>query len=308
MAVSSPTIQPVSFVALVIMGSMWGLQFSMLKFAALSDLGDINILMATLVLLAVVFSGYVLVKGDPVRLSRDWLVFLFIIALLGYIIPLGVTLLVAPHITVGALSFVACLAPVVTILLALITRSESVSRSRKLALLLGIASVFLVLWPELQLPELGTTGWMFIALGIPLAYGIEPILVDTRWPKDMTSSQLVAGEAIAAVIIMLPIFLLQEDISIFEIEMHAEVWPLIIFVCAGVVETILYFYLIKTTGGVFVSFGTFVSLIAGVAWGMLLFSERHDLYVWSAIMFLLGALFLASKGQAVSKAAMSRSS
>ena len=289
------------------MGSMWGLQFSMLKFAALSELGEINILMATLLLLAIVFSGYVFVKGDPIRFSREWFVFLLVIALLGYVIPLGVTLFVAPHITVGALSLVACLAPVVTILLALVTRSETVSRSRKLALLLGLTSVILVLWPELQLPEFGATGWMLVALGIPLAYGIEPILVDTRWPKDMTSSQLVAGEAIAAVIIMLPIYLQQDDTSLFALEMGVSAWPVIVFVMAGVVETLLYFYLIKTTGGVFVSFGTFVSLIAGVAWGMVLFSERHGILVWLAVVFLLGALLLAGKGHEVSKSAADRS-
>ena len=288
------------------MGSMWGLQFSMLKFAALSEVGEINILMATLLLLALVFSGYVVVKREPIRVSRDWFVFLFIIALLGYVIPLGVTLFVAPHITVGTLSFVACLAPVVTILLALVTRSEPVSRSRKLALLLGLTSVILVLWPQLQLPEFGTAGWILIALGIPLAYGIEPILVDTRWPEDMTSSQLIAGEAIVATIIMLPIYLQQEDTRLLVTEMGAAAWPLIIFVFAGVVETLLYFHLIKTTGGVFVSFGTFVSLIAGVAWGMVLFSERHDILVWLAVALLLGALLLAAKGQLASDAAIKR--
>ena len=278
----------------------------MLKFAALSDLGEVNLLMATLVLLALVFSGYVVAKGEPLRFSSGWIVFLLFIALLGYVIPLGITLIVAPHITVGALSLVACLAPVVTILLALMLRSEPVSRSRKFALLLGLASVMLVLWPELRLPELGTTGWMLLALGIPLVYGIEPVIVDTRWPKDMTSSQLIAGEAIAAVIIMLPVYLMQENSSLFEIKFSAAAWPLVIFVIASVVETMLYFYLIKTTGGVFVSFGTFVSLVAGVAWGMVLFSERHNMYVWLAIAFLLSALFLASKGQEVSKAAASR--
>ncbi|MGI9316166.1 MAG: DMT family transporter [bacterium] len=293
---------------MVVMGSMWGLQFSMLKFAALSGLGEINLLMVTLVLLALVFSGYVILKGESLRYSREWVLFLFVIAFLGYVAPLGVTLFVAPHITVGALSMIACLAPVVTILLALLYRSEPVSRARKIALLLGLISVMLILWPELQLPELGSTGWMLAALGIPLAYGIEPILVDTRWPRGMTSSQLVAGEAIAAVIIILPLFLMQDDPIHFDISRSTAAWPLVVFVLAGIVETLLYFQLIKTTGGVFVSFGTFVSLIAGVTWGMLLFSERHGIYVWLAILFLLGALYLACKGLRASEAAQKRNS
>lgn len=289
------------------MGAMWGLQFSMLKFAALSGAGEINLLMLTLVLLAVLFSGYALIKREPIHFSRDWVLFLIVIAFLGYVAPLGATLFVAPHITVGALSLIACLAPVVTILLALLYRSEPVSRGRKLALLLGLISILLLLWPELQLPGLGDSGWMLIALIIPLVYGIEPVFVDTRWPVGMTSAQLIAGEAIAAVILILPVFLFQDNpITLHSLNTDA-LWPLIVFTLAGIVETTLYFHLIKTTGGVFVSFGTFISLFAGVAWGVLLFSERHGIYVWLAILFLLGALYLASREQQVSHAAQKRS-
>ena len=288
------------------MGSMWGLQFSMLKFAALSGAGEINLLMLTLVLLALVFTGYVLIRGGRIRFSARWILFLVVIAFLGYVLPLGATLFVAPHIAIGTLSLLACLAPVVTILLALVLRSEPVPRARKIALALGLLSILLILGPELRLPGLGSAFWIFVALSIPLAYGIEPVFVDLRWPDDMTSPQLIAGEAIAAVLLILPIFLSQDGPIRLDVFDRDAVLPLIVFAAAGVVETLLYFYLIKTTGGVFVSFGTFVSLFAGVAWGMLLFSERHGLNVWLAILFLCGALFLASKEQQVSKAAQQR--
>ena len=54
----------------------------------------------------------------------------------------------------------------------------------------------------------------------------------------------------------------------------------------------MYFWLIRTTGGVLVSFGTFVSLFAGIGWGMAIFSESHGPAVWVAVLVLVGALAL----------------
>lgn len=287
--------RPTDLMALLVMGSMWGLQFSMLKFAALSGAGEINLLMITLVLLSVVFGGYVLLKGEKLVFSGSWVVFLFVIALFGYVLPLGATLFVAPHISVGVLSLVACLAPVITILIALLFRTEPVSLPRKLAVLLGLCSILLILLPELQLPAQGAAGWIILALVIPIAYGIEPVYVHAHWPENMSSAQLIAGEAIAGALMIFPIFLFQNQPLQLNLIGSAAIWPLLVFTAAGIVETLLYFHLIKTTGGVFVSFGTFVSLTAGVGWGMLLFSEQHGIYVWLAVLFLVPALYLACK-------------
>ncbi len=287
------TVKPL--LSLIVMGAMWGLQFSMLKFAALSDTGLIDLLMWTLMGLAVVFSLYVWIVGDSLRFPARWMPFLLVTALLGYVVPLGLTLGVAPHISVGTLSMIACLAPIMTVVTALIFRTESVSSTRILAIALGLVSVLLMLWPEWQSPGWGAMGWMIIALGIALVYGIEPVYVQARWPTGMSAPQLIAGEAIAAIILLLPLFLWQgSPFRLFSVG-HDALWPLSIFAAAGMVETVLYFHLIRTAGGVFVSFGTFISLFAGIAWGMLLFSERHGVFVWLAVVFLVGALTLSCR-------------
>ena len=61
----------------------------------------------------------------------------------------------------------------------------------------------------------------------------------------------------------------------------------------SVVESVLYFYLISKTGGVFVTFAGFVSLFAGIGWGVLLFAESHGAMVWFAVGLLCVSLFLA---------------
>ena len=287
----------VNLAALLVMGTMWGLQFSMLKFASLTGAGEIDLLLVTLVFLVVVFSAYVRIRGESLRLPLRWLPFLVVIALVGYVVPLGVTLWVAPHVSVGILSLVACLAPVVTVGLALSFRTEKVSMRRALAVLFGLASVLLILWSELQLPDMGAARWIGASMLITLAYGFEPVYVHARWPRGMSSPQLIAGEAIMAVLLVLPIWLVMGrpfDTGLIRTE---AIWPLAIFSMAGVLETLLYFYLIRRAGGVFVSFGTFVSLFAGIAWGALLFSEHHGAHVWLAVLLLVIALTLSLRGQ-----------
>ena len=63
-----------------------------------------------------------------------------------------------------------------------------------------------------------------------------------------------------------------------------------LFVLAGLIEIVLYFYIIQHTGAVLINFGFFISLFSGIAWGMLIFDEQHGAAVWGAVAVLLGAL------------------
>ena len=42
------------------------------------------------------------------------------------------------------------------------------------------------------------------------------------------------------------------------------------------------------------SFATFVSLLAGIGWGILLFAETHAAWLWLAVAVLVGALVMVS--------------
>jgi len=135
---------------------------------------------------------------------------------------------------------------------------------------------------------------MVIALVVPLCYGIEPIYIAANWPRGFTALQAVTGETLFAAVMMMPIFLLFGDPLGSNVLWSSAELAILVFVAAGVIESLLYFYLIQKTGGVFVSFGTFISLFAGIAWGIVLFSEVHDSIVWLAVGALCLALALAS--------------
>ena len=279
-------------IVLLLMGTIWGLQFAMLKLAVESGRSELNVLLMALVLISVVYAILVALRGRAIRFTRENLVFFVIIAILGYILPMGATLYAAPHLPAGIITLFASLSPIATFAVAIGLRTEPVSRIRIGAMLLGCVSALLVLAPQAELPGYGALVWMLLVLIVPLTYGVESIYVAARWPKGLGVLELGLGEAIVAAILTLPLFFVFGDPASFGIGFSVADLAIVVFVLCGVFEILMYFWLIRTTGGVLVTFGTFVALFAGIAWGMAIFSERHGPLVWLAVLFLVGALAL----------------
>jgi len=285
-----------SFLALtllVIMGTFWGLQFAMLKLAASGGHSELTVLMVALVLLSLVFFAITMLKGHRFRLARHMVPFFVITSILGYVVPLLATLHAAPHLSAGVLVMLASLSPVAAIATALAWRSERVTVVRMAAVALAIVSIGMIFWPELTLPGLGDANWMLLALVVPLTYGFESVYIARFWPDGLSPLEAVTGESIIATLLMLPVFLLYGDPVPSAWTWGPAETGIAVFVAAGVIESLIYFYLIRQTGGVFVNFGTFVALFAGIAWGMVLFGETHPATVWLAVVVLVVALWLA---------------
>ena len=167
-------------------------------------------------------------------------------------------------------------------------------RITRVALLLGCVATALVLLPQTELPNYGLLPWMLLALVIPFCYGIESVYIDVNWPQGLDVLQVGFGEAVMAAILLVPLMLLRGDPLLFDWQWNPGSIAILVFAACGVIEVIMYFWLIKTTGGVLVSFATFVSLFAGIGWGIVLFGERHGHWLWLAVATLVSALTLVS--------------
>jgi drug/metabolite transporter (DMT)-like permease len=289
---ASRPVAPHHLAALLVMGSIWGLQFAMLKLAAQGGYSELTALTVALSLIAVVFVAAMALRGAFFLPSRPMVFFLIFTALLGYVLPMAVVLFAAPHIPAGVMALVASFTPLVTVTLAFLLKSEAVSGRRLLAVGLSAVSVILLLLPELRLPDAGKLEWLLIAFLVPLMFGYESIYIDQHWPTGMDTFQVVTAQVVCAAAMVLPLYLLFGEPVSFD-----PAWPdaqtgVAVFALIGVVEVILYFYLIKQTGGVLVSFGSIISLFAGVFWGMIIFSETHGGAIWAAILMLAVAIAL----------------
>ncbi|MBS36160.1 MAG: hypothetical protein CMO26_09575 [Thiotrichales bacterium] len=282
----------IPLVALAAMGLIWGLQFSMLKLAVQAGYPELHVLAAALILITGIYVVLVVIKRRRFKLTRQRLVFFGLTAIMGYLIPMSATLYAAPYVPAGVLVLMASLSPAFSCATALLLRSETVSRLRALAMVLGTVAALMVLLPEAELPGHGALPWLLLALLIPLCYGIEPIYVSARWPEGLDVLQVGLGEAAAAAGLMVPILLVFGEPGTMTWGLGVAELAIAVFVIGGVFEVFLYFYLVRVTGGVLVNFGAFISLFAGIGWGMLIFAERHAVSVWLAVLVLVASLVL----------------
>lgn len=280
--------------AVIVQGTAWGAQFAMLKLAAEGGYGELTVLVIAMFLVSASYFVVLLVRRSPFRLTAKSIEFFAITGLLGYALPLAAVLYAAPHLPAGVITLIVCFTPMVSIVVALLARTERVSRTRLVAVALGMAAAVMVLAPQLSLPGMGVLEWMLLVGFVPLCYGIESIYVDRRWPEGFDIWQVGFGEAAAALILVAPLLVVA-----------GEPWPglawttaeigIVLFSLIGLVEILLYFWLINRTGGVLVNFSVFAALFAGIAWGMIIFGERHDMLVWGAAAVLLAAMALLSR-------------
>ncbi len=276
---------------LLVQGTAWGAQFAMLKLAMEGGYDEVTVLFIALFVVSVCYFVILVARRSLFRLNVEILVFLFVTGLLGYVIPLLAVLYAAPYLPAGIMTMIACLTPVVTVVVALLLRTEKVSRARVAAVVLGVVAAFLVVVPELSLPGLGTVPWMVLVGLVPLCYGVESIYVSARWPASLDAWQVGFGEAAAAAVLVLPLVVLFGD-SPPSLQWSVAELGIALFVLLALVEIVLYFYIIQNTGGVLVNFGLLVALFAGIGWGIAMFGEDHDAMVWGAAVVMLGSLGL----------------
>lgn len=289
-----PVVRPLSILILVAMGTTWGLQVAMLKLALEAGYLETQVMLCVLMLVALAYLGILTLRGNLYRFTRQHLGFFAITAVLGYLVPMAATLYAARALTAGMLALLISLAPLFTFAAAALFRTEKISALRLLAMLLGIVAATIVLLPQTDLPDYGLLPWILLALLIPFCYGVESVYIDVKWPQGLDVLQVGFGEAVMAAILIVPLMLIRGEPLWFDWQWNPGSYAILIFAAGGVIEVVMYFWLIKTTGGVLVSFATFVSLFAGIGWGMLLFAESHPHWLWLAVSVLVVALLLVS--------------
>ncbi|MEM7194213.1 MAG: DMT family transporter [Pseudomonadota bacterium] len=286
-------------VLLLVVGTAWGFQFSMLKTTANHNIPEIGVLFVSLFLLSTFFIGVIVVAKLSYKPRGRHILYFFIGSILGYVIPIGVTLYVADLLSAGMLALIASMTPVVTVVIVLILRTENVSGNRLWAIALGMAAAIVIIFPELLASDAVDIDGdkrltaILLMLLVPLSYGADTVYIHRFWPKDLSMLQVATGETLVACAMLLPFYLfISEPVSFVNLGPghYAVLW----YTVAGIIEVLVFFYLIEKTGAVLISFGSIISLLAGIYWGVLLFGESHTASVWLAIGLLAAALLLVA--------------
>lgn len=275
---------------LVILGCSWGVHFPILRFAAEAGFSESGIVGAIIsgVAMALLLIG--VVRGRMPKFGARQIRFYLICAILGYVIPYFLALYAAARMDSGMLTIVTSVSPIMTLSLAALLRLERVTIRRVVGIGLGAASVAVLTVPQTGGPRSVSLISVLIALCVPASYSSYHIFVLKRWPGGLDSFQTATGEAVAAVCMLVPIFLFTGGADIAQGGWTTGHSAIAVLILLTTMDCYLYFEIVRLAGPVFVSQANFVTVVAGVLWGVALHGEQPGRWIWLSALLLLGSL------------------
>lgn len=280
-------------ILLLVLGLLWGGHFSLLKIAAQSGLSYFGIVALTTTGVVIAMMAIAAVRRRWPRFAVRHLRFYLISAVLGYLIQFPLELYVAAEIPAGLFAIIASTSPVFTSLIAICAKVERVSRRRGAAVGAGLVAVAVVLVPGTAIPQPSILPWVLLAFCVPILYATYHNYVAYDWPDGSDSWQVGTGESLVALVFILPIYLCEDHSIVVFGDWAPGTWTIAVMAILAAIEIYLYYEIVRLAGAVFVSLAGFVTIVAGILWGMALFGETHNAWIWGSVPLLGLSIFLA---------------
>lgn len=281
-----------SYLLLLLMGAAWGLAISFSKLASTAGGHPVGLaLWQVCVSGSMLFVVSCLTYGPP-PLRRDVIRFGLICGAAGVSFPAVALFWSARYLPAGVVAIAFASMPLFTYLLTVAISVERSDRRRLVGVVIGLAAMALLALPAGALPAPGLAPWVLLVLVASLSMSLENCYAGGYRPANAASVQLSCVRQLGAVLYLTPLALSTgTTVPIFEAWGTVQWAATGTGVLSGIAFTTLL-YVIRTSGPVFASQSAYVITLAGVAWGLLLFGERHSLYVWGALALTLAGIAL----------------
>ena len=280
------------FFCLLICGGVWGATPSLARLATSEGADPLGLSLWQGVLGGSLLLAISLLRGRRLPLSRTHLKFYIVCGNSGTLLPNVVMFSAAPHITVGAMSMIISMVPLLTYLQSLLVRIDRPSLGRLLGIALGAAAMGLLVLPGGDADSSSAPGWIAIAIIIPCCFGFESVYVAVRRPPKMDSITLVAGMLLAGGVMLAPVVLMTGTALPLYPPWGTVEWATVGMAMCNVASYSLFLYLIGLSGPVFATQSAYFVTLFGILWGMLIFGEQHPVWFWLALGLLFSGMLL----------------
>ncbi len=281
-----------AYALLLVMGAAWGLTISLAKFAGTQGGHPVGLALwqvvtsSTLMLLV----SWILAGKPPVTPSV--MRFGLVCGSSGVAFPAVALFWSALHLPAGVVAIAFASMPLFTYLWSVTFGVERGQIRRLFGVFIGLAAMALLVLPESALPAPDLAPWVLLALLASLSMSFENFYAGGYWPPRVAASHLACARQLGGVFWLLPIALATGTMVPLWDPWTSLQWAA---TGAGLLSGTAYailLHVIRGAGPVFASQTAYLITLAGVAWGMLLFGERHSLYIWLALSLTLLAIAL----------------
>lgn len=277
---------------LFLMGAAWGLVVSLHKIATEAGAHPVGVALWQVCTGGAVLLIITTIIARPKRIRVDVVRFSFVCGFIGTALPSIFLAWAARELPAGVVSIGLTLMPASVYGLAVLMKVEAAETRRLFGLALGLVGVALIVLPDTALPDASKAPFVGLIVIAAICFSIESVYAGGYRPPNVSSMQLTCGRQFAAVAMLIPVALVTNT----AIPVFVEWGPMQYAVTAAGFLTAAAFstwlYVINTSGPIFASQTSYLVTAFGLAWGILLFDERHSLYVWASLLVLMVALTL----------------
>src|SRR5262249_1974017 len=136
--------------------------------------------------------------------------------------------------------------------------------------------------------------WVLLAVGSAVCYAGMNIVLALHMPESESALAVTAGMFVAAALMMLPIVFATNSFVPLAWPLGNAEWATLGLGVNSAICYGLYIYLVNYAGPVFGSQTANVVTLSGVIWGIVIFGDRHSLWIWVSLLMMLTALALVA--------------
>ena len=282
---------------LLFLGLWWALTIPLTKIAVSTGHAPLGLIFWQLLISGAVTFLILRLRGRRLRFDRSALVYYFVIAILGTVLPNSFSYLAAAHLPAGIMSIIIASVPMFSMLIALGIGLERLAMIRLAGVFLGALSVFVLIGPDASLPEPEKSVFVLIALVAPLCYGLEGNYISIKSPPGIDPISALCGASLLGVIICAPIVWSGHLwVDLFR-QWEAPEKALVLSSLIHAMVYSGYIWLVGATSAVFASQIAYVVTLGGVLFSSLLLSEQYSFWVFLALALMIAGLLLVQPRQ-----------
>jgi drug/metabolite transporter (DMT)-like permease len=231
-------------------------------------------------------------SGERLGVSRRDIISYIVIGALVIGLPISLLTYIAPKLPAGVMTLVLALSPPITFVISVLARVEGFRWLGLVGLLFGFAGVVLIVAPGATLGGTEAWKWFLLALLAPVMFAGSNVAAAVLPPPASSSVTTATGVLFGSALVLLPMMLVSGQ-TWFPQQIDSGAIATLLAIAINAVFLMLFLEIIRRAGPVFFAQFNYLAVLAGVAWGALIFGERLSIYIFLAMALMFVGMFLS---------------
>ncbi len=280
---------------LVVAAASFGATFSLNKLAAEAGMPPLAYAFWQSVLSGLCLLAVAAARGCRVPLSGAALKAYVLVGFLGLGLPGALLTFTAAHLPAGLVTLVLALSPPLTFLFAVATRLQRFRWLGVLGVAFGFAGILVIAGPGSgAIPTADGLGWFALCLVAPVLYAMANIAASIFRPPSADPAALGAGILFGAAVGLLPLAIATGQIAWWPGGLGDAELATLLAALIYAAFTWLFLEIIRMAGPTFFAQFNYLAVLAGLAWGWIIYAEPVRSVVWLALLLMVAGIILLS--------------